>query len=453
MHRSQLIKPVSSHLGDFSTAWQKALQHFQRALLECGSTLELEHSQRLGLLFSKDVGSSSELKRWSSLFTAEDIPTCSLFLKALVYHGQWETAVQMLEQNTPHKMSGDLSECLAQFLIVNNLWEQSLNVLEQIQNPKIQDEDATDAVRPALSYENSISTSFVDDSKEMATNARFIPKEEQPVYCGIGATAFRAFPKNDDWQKALALIDKCMHAVGPDVRMKLLEYKAARFVYGGGKTKEFLLWSHENRSIFSKSQPLCRILFYCALENNDLATCLNCFEAAPAGQLNFISSQRLCKFVIQFVNHYKENCPLRELNCFRQVLLANCSAVTSHIIKDKVVMFFKENGMSFSFESYQSISSTAFLTVEHTYSALNQQSKEEVHTVSITEIDKLASALLRQNKWKEALMCLENIDTVLPQNENEKSSKVICCTILQTGRRPFFSFVGFVVFFSLHPHF
>lgn len=423
MHLSHLAKPLSASLGTFSSAWQKALQHFQRALLECGSSLELEHSQRLGILFSKDVGSTSELQRWSSLFTAEDVPACSLFLKALVYHGQWETAVKMLEQNAQHKTAGDLTEYLAQFLVANNLWEQSLASLEKMCIHGPHDNSETDALLTVSSsyYASALSTSFKDESKEMATNPRFVPEEEQPVYCGIGATAFRAFPKNRDWEKALRLMDKGTNAVSPDIRLKILEYKAARFIYGAKKNKEYLEWARKNWNICRKSPTLSRFLFYCALESGDVETCVNCLEFVQNNKNNTLSSRSANRFATLFIIYYKDNCPLKTLETFRSFLRANQNTIVDASTKKQVVFFFKTNGMEFSFGSSSNLVQSAFAVLENTATCFLERTQQlsETGKPTVTEIDKFASLLLRENKWKEALMCLESVKTVTALSESE----------------------------------
>lgn len=403
MYQSNAGTSLFTSLQRVAANWQGALRHFHRSVVECGSPLEIEHAQRLGLLFSKGVGRTPELHKWASLFYAEDIPACALMLKALVFHDQWKTAISIFEWSIGSPDHGELGEHLAQFLVSRGYSKESFVVARQLASSS--NSPPVGAVCTKQSTDSSLVQKALDDSLSMSTCAHFIPTEERVCYCGLGSSVFRAFPKNAQWREACDTLDRISFFVGLETRLKLMEYRAAKSAHGGRQYAGTLRWLVKE-PLLKSSPSLLRTLLHCSLKLNDLQLAMICLESLTSIGSASIPLSCFEDFCDQFLN--SANSSLEgDIRRFVHIVSVNASIIVRHCVRQRVALFFA-NKVS---EPYPSLFHNRFPLKE----VLNNAAK-----FSITELDNTASLLLHQNRWKEALSVLEIMCSIPPLSDGEK---------------------------------
>lgn len=443
MHRTSTVvrARLSSSLLSVTPSWENALKLFQRSLIEAGSTLNIEHSQRLGLLFSKDVGSSDDVEKWASLFNAEDVPTCSLMLKALVHHGNWSTALRLFEWSSDTPAFGQLGEHLAQFLMSEGVYEQSFAVIAQLlqlmesrKNAPNRSENAAASTSfvmneirhsPALSAaDKDLMQSAMSDLVGLAQNSTYVPKEEETCYCGLGAAVFRAYPKNVHWKEASDILHKLGECTAGRTQIRLAEYEFSKKVYGGSQFEDARACLSSS-PIAHESATLQRILLHSLLELGDVDGSLECLERLHQSGAGCVPGHNFGKFCRLFAARHK-NGPLEpELERrFVQLVVTNYSIIRHSEARVAIASFFSKRNIDNTFLT--ALPSTAASAQQALQNAPSQTQLDAVYSAtsplagSITSLDKTASLLLKEGKWQEALMTLQRLADTPPVNDREQ---------------------------------
>ncbi|KAG5469334.1 hypothetical protein LSCM1_02549 [Leishmania martiniquensis] len=394
----------SSHL--LAATWENALLHFRCALLECGSPLDIEHSQRLGLLFSNSTGSSNELKRWASIFDAEDVPATALILKALVSHGQWQTAVKLLDLNRDSGVAGELSEVLGQCLVSRGLWQQTLQLAEFLPRCRAEETSRDSSLTPR---HTSVATAEeLNDSYQMAVNSAFLPEEEKLTYCGFISAVARAYPSKRDWKKAVKMVHDLEQLLDRDTKKKLYEYRIARLVHDG-KAYRDVIEKGRCEVGFRTSPSLLRSLLRCAIATNDIC-------------LTFSSLELLCAFgsTAISVKQFESACHLllsshetwtrKDLFRFETLLCEKASLVKDRKLQKLIAAFCADYDLKIPI-----FLSSIAMPVSPSNAALPPSFAN-----SVTNLDRLASTLVSQSRWEEALQVATLIRKTAAQSDNER---------------------------------
>lgn len=387
--------------------WENALSHFRRALLECGSPLNIEHSQRLGLLFSKRVGDSEELKKWTSFFDAEDVPTTALILQALVAHNQWRTAIQLLELNKDAAPTKELSEVLAQNLARIGRWQETLALAALLAPPR--ESESSQRSTKLAQFSASLSADKKnDDTYQMATNPAFVPDEERISYCGFVAAVAQGFPLRQDWERAIHVLCDLERVADSATQGKLFEYRIARCVHGGQKYDEVVEWSRKDLR-FRTSPSLLRSLLHCtlALENSSMSIqVLEMLSLFGSSAVSVKMCEQVCTLFIAAFNEPNKDDLLRFQSA--SCTLADCIR-TPHVQK-----------LVAAFCADYDLKIPIFVSSNKSASLLEGKVPATAVTRSVTQLDRVATALLAQSRWKEALQMAEEIAREPARSDNEE---------------------------------
>ncbi|CAD2217803.1 hypothetical protein AGDE_08013 [Angomonas deanei] len=394
MHHSNLVNPLVASFSKVTATWQKALVHFHRTLVECGSPLELEHSQRLGLLFSNGGGKTNELQLWATLFKAEETPVGALFLKSLVLHQQWYTALNLLSE-TDSSYIGDQCENMAQFLVHKNLWRTSLQLIIDLSEHQQSNQS---------SGETSLSTS--NPSKDLTSSSdfsnisevpSFLPEGEELGYCGIGSTVCRAFPTKSQWRDAIRLLEKSAERVGSSTREKLTDYSTAKYVYCGENYAKYLEQNREKYASLSTFKL--QVLLRSALREEDVKTTKNCLGLYVARKRT-LPEWLLRDALLLLLDSPKINAESADSKMIRQLIELNKNSRTVKSLRNKLSRFFpKGDGRASSPEGVVDL------------------------PVTISSLDENIAVLLKGNQWKEALHLIQKIPRTEVRNLHENIIK------------------------------
>lgn len=395
----------SSHLLD--ATWENALSHFRRALIECGSSLNVEHSQRLGLLFSKRVGNTEELKKWASIFDAEDVPTTALLLKALVSHNQWRTAMQLLEINRDATTTKELSEVLAQNLTRIGLWQETLS-LATLLAPNADSRTTQTALQNTSKVTSLSSEQEKSDSFQMATNPSFLPEEEQSKYCGFASAVAQGFPRRQDWKSAVEVLRQLQSVADSKTQIHLFEYEVARLVHDGQQYQEVIEQSRSDVR-FRSSPSLLRSLLHCALIIEDGPLSVQCLELlcsfGPCA-ISVCSFEAACKLFISCSTGYARD----DLARFESLVCSNANFVRRRETQKSVAAFCADYDLRIP----------PFVNGNLHSATSKEQTRGVAIKKSVTQLDRVATALLRQGRWKEALQVANDIQGQSAQDETER---------------------------------
>lgn len=397
----------SSHC--LEATWEDALSHFRRALLECGSPLSVEHSQRLGLLFSKRVGDTEELKKWASIFDAEDVPTTALILKALVKHDQWQTAVQLLELNKDASTTKELSEVLAQNLTRIGLWQETLSLAKML-TPEKKSDSVEDSLELPAAKSSALAESANRDSFQMATNPAFLPDEERTCYCGFVAAVAQGFPRRQDWEKAIEVLHELEKVTDCKTQTKLFEYEVARAVHQGHQYKKTVELSRTDMR-FRTSPSLLRSLLHCALALGDGLLSIRCLELLASfgpGTVSVKMFESACKL---FISGSEE--PSRDDLLRFESVTCNCADCIRDVNVQKLVA---------AFSADYDLKIPVFVSTEKNTTLSDNHSSKQTATQTVTQLDRVATTLLSQGRWKEALQVA---DQIVQQNAQDDTERVI----------------------------
>ncbi|KPI83977.1 hypothetical protein ABL78_6988 [Leptomonas seymouri] len=396
----------SSHVVE--ATWENALSHFRRALIECGSPLSVEHSQRIGLLFSKRAGNTEELKKWASIFDAEDIPATALVLKALVNHKEWKTAVKLLELNRDASASKELAEVLAQNLTRIGLWQEAL-ALASLLTPHTGVENpakflARTAASSTLSTDNQSS-----DSYQMATNPAFLPEEERSSYCGFVTAVAQGFPHRQDWERACAVLRELQKVTDSKTQLKLFEYEIARLVHDGQQYKEVVEQSRTN-FCFKTSPSLLRSLLHCALALRDWSLSVHCLGHLclfPPCAVSIRMFERVCTLFISSCTDYSK----KDLLQFESLVCNYASNIRRPELQKLIAVFCADYDLKIP----------VFLSACTDALSPNSSISSLPAAKTVTQLDRVTTTLVGQGRWKEALQVAEQIITTQTvHNTNEE---------------------------------
>jgi hypothetical protein len=406
MHPSALGSSLvsSSHL--LSATWENALCHFRRALMECGSSLDTEHSQRIGLLFSKPVGDTEELKKWASIFDAEAVPTTALILKALVNHNQWNTAIQLLELNKDGHTTKELCEVLAQSLVQKGLWQETLSLIS-ILRPSQEVQNFRKSLQPIGAATSSTVENVNDDSYQMATNPTFLPEEARPSYCGFAAAVARGFPRRQDWEKALTFLGELRQLTDSQTGKRLFEYEIARLVHDAHHYEEVVNRSRTNVP-FHTSPSLLRSLLHCALALRDAALSIQCLESLCSFGSRAVSTkmfEQACQLFISNDADYDKG----ELLRFEAVVCHHAHLIQRLETQKTVSVFCADYDLKIPI----------FISGNCNAAAGDSRTPALSIAKSVTQLDRAATLLLSQGRWKEALHVADKIKSQIAQNDDE----------------------------------
>lgn len=451
MHKAKSAEKLLNAFEPARAPWQSALRLFQRSLLEAGSSFELEHSQRLGLLFSKNVGCSDEVQRWASLFNAEDVPTCSMMLKALVHHGNWKAALQLFEWSSDSTMFGQLGEHLAQFMLSKGLEKESLSVAtkllalskpdahkkEGLRHPLLEEglRDYDSLVSNSRAPDRGLVKSVMHDIVGLAQNPVYVPKEEETCYCGLGSVVLRAYPKNSQWKEAASMLHELGACVSGQTSVRLAEYEYARRVYGGCQYQlaKSELASH---AATANSLTLQRILLHVALELEDYELALDCLERLTYNGAQCVSDVKLNRFIVGFLQeHRTPNLSAENERRFIFIVVKSSAAIKSST-RAVLRTFFATRNIDADFLATSAeMVPSSFITGQQAALPSVVPSNERVsnnnnNNNTISAVDRTVSVLLRQGKWREALLELDRIKDMQAQTESEE---VIRNTVLENS--------------------
>ncbi|KAG5495023.1 hypothetical protein JKF63_02075 [Porcisia hertigi] len=394
----------SSHL--LAATWENALHHYRRALLECGSPLSIEHSQRLGLLFSRNVGDTNELKRWTSIFDAEDVPATALILKALVNHGQWQTAIKLLALNKERGVTCELSDVLAQCLVARGFWQQTIQLAEFLH--QCPDNIAPKEHSTVLKNTSKLNRRCLNDSYEMLSNPAFLPEEEKTTYCGFASAVARACPSKREWREAVRILQDLEQLVDQETKKKLYEYKIARLVHDGEAYK-YVIESSQRELAFRTSPSLLRSLLHCAIATSDCGLIINCLELLCSCASTAISVrlfETACRLVLLSDRTWMKEDLLR----FEFVICEKAALVKDRKLQKLISAFCVDYDLKMPIFALPVAMLSSTSKAARTASIAN----------SITNLDRLASTLISQNRWEEALQVATLISTGAAQSDNER---------------------------------
>ncbi|KAG5493486.1 hypothetical protein JIQ42_01853 [Leishmania sp. Namibia] len=389
-----------------AATWVNALQHFRRALLECGSPLDVEHSQRLGLLFSHHTGNTNELQRWASIFDAEDVPATALILKALVSHGQWQTAVKLLDLNKDSGVAGELSEVLGQCLVSRGLWQQTLRLAEFL--PKRCVDVVSRGKGLALCHNSLKNADEQNDFRQMAVNSAFLPEEEKMAYCGFVSAVARAYPSKRDWKKAVNMVHNLEQLLDPETKKKLYEYRIARLVHDGESYKDVIDKSQREVG-FRTSPSLLRSLLHCAIATSNYSLTLSCLELLCAFGSTAVSVRRFesaCHLLLSSDEAWTK----KNLARFETLVCEKAFFVKDRKLQKLISAFCADYDLKIPI-----FFSSTSITVSSSNAAV-----APAFAKSVTNLDRLASTLLSQNRWEDALQVATLIRNADAQSDNER---------------------------------
>ncbi|KAF5224981.1 hypothetical protein ECC02_001914 [Trypanosoma cruzi] len=415
MHRWDAFKPLVSSLCKKKPSWETAIAHYQRSLLEVGSSLELEHAQRIALLFLKQKGGPGQLSSWARLFSFEDIPTCSLMLKALVRHDLWRSAINLWVWN-PNDATG---EALIDELAFCNMWEQSIYVLQQLIMNENFCRDSKKKITGDIIEEKHIDSDValaLNDAFRLANDPTFIPPEERRRRGTIPHLVNTAFPLKSQWQMAISLLVRLSERdISSDTRKELLDVAAARSAYQAGRMEDTFFWIKETE-YFRESKSLQRTFFRSAISIQRYEEAISILEILSNHGIEEIPSgslQDLCKC---FVREYNAGKYVELLDRFSTVVLKCSSRIYSKETRDELRHFFQSNAVdTTALDFVGSLERTRGSTF-----IFGDRSHLEGIVKSATDIDKAASALLHKGYWKASLELLKRLLEVKPLNKNEE---------------------------------
>ncbi|KAK7194744.1 hypothetical protein NESM_000394400 [Novymonas esmeraldas] len=395
----------SSHL--LAATWENALGHYRRALLECGSPLDVEHSQRLGLLFSHNVGDSGEVKRWASLFDAEDVPTTALLLKALVKHGQWQTAVGLLDLNKERSAARELCDVLGQCLVASGLWQQTLQ-LAHLLRKRVEDSGTEPGVSLTSGTPPPLSRRVVDESLEMATNPAFLPEEERTTYSGFVSAIARAFPVRAQWKEAVRLLRELEPVVDAETERKLLEYEIARLVHDAHAYEEVIDRGRREQA-FLTSPSLLRSLLRAAVATKDVRLTID--SLVRLGALDTLAlSSKIFESACTLLLSSEVLWAREDLARFETVVCRQAFLVQDRHLQKLLSAFCADYELRLP----------VFLASVSTAVGPGSPSPSRVPDASITQLDRLATKLVSQRRWEEALQVASRIRETAALNDHER---------------------------------
>lgn len=390
-----------------TATWEHALSHFRRALLECGSSLGIEHSQRLGLLFSKRVGDTEELKKWASLFDAEEVSTTALILQALVSHNQWKAAIQLLQLNKEAPATKELCEVLAQNLTRIGRWQETLALTQILASP-----DKSENIKKSTELtasRSSLQTNMkCDDSHQMATNPAFLPEEERKSFCGFVAAVAQGFPRKQEWEKAVEVLRELEALTDSATQLKLFEYRIARLVHEGQKYTEVVELSRTD-SRFQTSPSLLRSLLHCALALENRTLSLHTLALLMEFGTSAVSIKMFESACTLFISSGDE-LTREDLLRFESLVCVFASCIRTPSIQKVVAAFCADYDLRIPI----------FVAANRNVSLAYGKEALQAGATSITQLDRVATALVKQNRWKEALQIVSQIDRQTAENDNEE---------------------------------
>ncbi|RNF01642.1 hypothetical protein TraAM80_06875 [Trypanosoma rangeli] len=389
--------------------------HYQRSLLEVGSSFELEHAQRIALLFLKQKGGQGQLSSWARMFSFEDVPTCALMLKALVSHNLWRSAINLWLWN-PNDAVG---EALLDELAFNNLWEQSMEVLHQLivkegiyrDSIKMKTKD----IGEAKDINGDVALAL-NDAFRLANDPTFIPAEEKKSRGAIPHLVNKIFPLKSQWQQAVSVLVRLSERdISLQTRRELLDIAAARAVYQGEKIADTYSWIRETEYVW-RSKSLQRTFFRCALALERYEEAISILEDLSKQGIEGVPSASLQHFCKCFVREYNQGKCVELLDRFAAVVLRCSSRIYSEKTRGELRNFFRSNA----------VDTTALDVVdllERTRGStfvFGDRSVSEDIPASATDIDNAASSLLHKGHWKASLELLKRLVEAKPLNKKEE---------------------------------
>ncbi|GET91799.1 hypothetical protein, conserved [Leishmania tarentolae] len=393
----------SSHL--LAATWENALKHFRRALLECGSPLDIEHSQRIGLLFSHYAGNTNELKRWASIFDAEAVPTTALILKALVNHGQWLTAVKLLELNKESGVVCELSEILGQCLVARGLWQQTLKITDILQR---RHEVAPREKNLAIHRTSMLNTREKNDFHQMASNPAFLPEEERITYCGFVSAVARAYPSRQNWKEAVRILHDLEQLVDGDTKKKIYEYRIARLVHDGQAYRDVIEKSRHELGFLS-SPSLTRSLLHCAIATSDCNLTMDCLKLLCSFGPNAISIrlfETACRLLVSSDHAWTKE----DLARFESIVCENAALAKDRKLQKVLSAFCADYDLKIP----------VFLSSISMLASASKNTVTPSFVNSITNLDRLAGTLISHSRWEEALQVANLIRNGAAKSGNER---------------------------------
>ncbi|ORC90516.1 uncharacterized protein TM35_000083140 [Trypanosoma theileri] len=416
MNNSGTFKPLVSSVCKTAFSWQSALSYYQRSLLECGSSLELEHAQRIALLFLKENGEAQQLSSWAKLFTSEGVPTCSLMLKALVRHDVWRTAVTLWKWNP----NDALGEALVDELMSRNLWEQSLDIVNHIlsDNTIASGESNINSLTDIKKLENFKDdvALALNDTIRLISDPTFIPMEECKAQSGMTRLANKMFPKKSQWKEAISLLVALSERnISSQTRREILELTVAKFCYDGKQYQEAFNWIRKNE-IELNSNSLKRTHLRCAIYLKRFDIAISVLESLHKQNIKEIPILTLYDFCKGFIREINEGRCFELLDRFADIVSKCSSLISSEKIRVELKQFFVQNGLDTTTLDVinlleQTKGSSLFL-------GNKVISKDDMG--SITNIDRAATLLMSKGDWKASLCLLEKILQTEAVNEKEK---------------------------------
>lgn len=409
----RLGMPVASACGAKSP-WESALAYYQLSLVEVGFSLELEHAQRIALLYLKKQGESKQLSSWARLFFFEEVPTCSLMLKALVRHDLWRSAINLWTWN-PNTVLG---EALVDELMSKNLWEQSLFVVNRFLLAENFRPDSLKSTVKAWGQEKNIESDVVlavDDAFGLATDPSFIPPEEKNDKNTLPRLVNTVFPLKSQWHKAASLLVRlCECCTSSETQKGLLELAAARSTYHGERFEDIFHWVKQTKYV-RYSTSLQQTFFFLAVFLQRFEDAFIALEALSKQGLDDVPSGSLQDFCTKFIYEYNQGKHVEFLDRFSTLVLKCSSRIRCKKTLDELKVFLKNNAVN-----------TNALDIWDTFerskapvSCFSDRSFVQIAAPSISEIDETASVLYRQGRWKDSLELLKKLVETQPVNEKE----------------------------------
>ncbi|KAH9578396.1 hypothetical protein LSM04_006307 [Trypanosoma melophagium] len=437
MHNLGTFNPLVSSVTKTVFSWKNALSYYQRSLLECGSSLELEHAQRIALLFLKENGESQQLSSWASLFTSEGVPTCSLMLKALVRHDIWQTAVTLWKWSP----NDALGEALVDELMSRNHWKQSLDVVDHmLSNDTIVSDNfnikALADIKKLEHFKDDVALAL-NDTLRLISDPTFVPMEECKAQSGMVRLASKMFSRKSQWKEAISLLVALSERnISSQARKEILNFTAAKLCYDGKQYQDAFNWIKKNEfELYSNS--LKRTYLRCAiyLKRFDIAiTVLEYLYRENIKEIPILTLHDFCRGFIKGINEGKY---LEFLDRFSDIVSKCSSHISSEKIRVELRQFFLQNGMD-------TTALDVINLLEQTKGSSIFRGNEAVpkdDMGSITNMDRAASLLLSKGDWRGSLCLLEKILETEAVNEKEK-------VILKAAQASFGNWKTAILFFA-----
>ncbi|RNE95686.1 uncharacterized protein Tco025E_09945 [Trypanosoma conorhini] len=349
------------------------------------------------------------------MFSFEDVPTCSLMLKALVGHDLWRLAISLWSWN-PNDAVG---ESLIDELVSNNLWEQSISVLHQIIAKENVSGDSKKIEKNDIAEADDVDNEVVlalNDAIRLANDPTFIPAEEKRRRGSIPHLVNSMLPLKCQWQHAISVLARLSERdISLETRKEILDVAAARSAYQGGNLVDTFRWIKESEHVWH-SKSLQRTFFRCAFALESYEDAISILEVLSKEGVEEIPAVGLQDFCKCFIREYNQGRCVELLDRFAVVILRCASRIYSEETRAQLRDFFRSNAVDTTvLDVVDLLERTRGTTL-----VFGERSLLEDIPTTATDIDSAATALLHKGHWKASLELFGRLVETKPLNKKEE---------------------------------